>query len=131
MTLASAIQRHKFQVNQPLKLIRYLHLAVQAEKGGDTVNVKTAGLPNIKGFMQIRKLASYSEGDLEAMYADGTLFYAEDTGGEYLKFGWDVSDNQNAGLRQINFSASRYNSVYGSSTTVQPPALQLIPQIRY
>ena len=90
-----------------------------------------AGLPNIKGFMQVRKLASYSEGDLEAMYADGTLFYAEDTGGEYLKFGWDVSDNQNAGLRQINFSASRYNSVYGSSSTVQPAALSLIPQIKY
>ena len=81
--------------------------------------------------MQIRKLGSYRQGDLEAMYADGTLFYAEDAGGEYLKFGWDGSENQNADLRQINFSASRYNSVYGSSTTVQPPALQLIPQIRY
>ena len=81
--------------------------------------------------MQIRKLASASEGDLEAMYADGTLFYAEDKSGEYLKFGWDVSSNQNADLRQINFSASRYNSIYGNSSTVQPAAISLIPQIRY
>ena len=82
--------------------------------------------------MQIRKLASYQQGDLEAMYADGTLFYAEDKGGEYLKFGWDdLSENQNAGLRQINFSASRYNSIYGNSSTVQPAAISLIPQIKF
>ena len=31
----------------------------------------------------------------------------------------------------IIFDASRSNSIYGASTTVQPPALQLTPQIRY
>lgn len=101
-------------------------------QGGDSVSRKSAGLPNIQGFMQIRKLASYQQGDLEAMYADGTLFYAEDKGGEYLKFGWDhLSENQNAGLRQITFSASRYNSIYGNSSTVQPAAISLIPQIKF
>ena len=31
----------------------------------------------------------------------------------------------------VTFNASQSNNIYGSSTTVQPPALQLIPQIRY
>ena len=29
------------------------------------------------------------------------------------------------------FDASRSNPIYGSSTTVQPPAISLIPQLRY
>ena len=31
----------------------------------------------------------------------------------------------------ITFNASLSNSIYGSSNTVQPPALSLIPQIKY
>lgn len=34
-------------------------------------------------------------------------------------------------LSGIDFDASRCSSVYGRSTTVQPPALVLLPQIRY
>ena len=29
------------------------------------------------------------------------------------------------------FDASKSNPIYGNSTTVQPPAIQLIPQLRY
>ena len=31
----------------------------------------------------------------------------------------------------VTFNASQSNNIYGSSTTVQPPALSLIPQIKY
>ena len=31
----------------------------------------------------------------------------------------------------LKFDASRCNSLYGASATVQPPAISLIPQIRY
>ena len=31
----------------------------------------------------------------------------------------------------ISFDASRSNAIYGASTTVQPPALVLLPQIRF
>ena len=31
----------------------------------------------------------------------------------------------------VTFNASQSNNIYGSSTTVQPPAIQLIPQIKY
>ena len=29
------------------------------------------------------------------------------------------------------FNASKSNPIYGNSSTVQPPAIQLIPQIKY
>ena len=31
----------------------------------------------------------------------------------------------------FTFNAARSNPIYGASDTVQPPAIQLIPQIRY
>ena len=31
----------------------------------------------------------------------------------------------------MEFNANTYSSIYNSSKTVQPPALQLIPQIKY
>ena len=33
--------------------------------------------------------------------------------------------------RTIRFNASRSNILYGASNTVQPPAISLLPQIRY
>ena len=32
---------------------------------------------------------------------------------------------------EITFSAGKVNSIYGSSATVQPPSITLIPQIRF
>lgn len=37
----------------------------------------------------------------------------------------------NLGWRNFDFNASWSNSIYGASDTVQPPALNLIPQIRF
>ena len=31
----------------------------------------------------------------------------------------------------VGFNAANSNAIYGASTTVQPPALSLIPQIRF
>lgn len=33
--------------------------------------------------------------------------------------------------KTFRLDASRVNAIYGSSNTVQPPALQLIPQIKF
>ena len=33
--------------------------------------------------------------------------------------------------KTLSFNASNSNSIYGKSISVQPPALSLIPQIRY
>lgn len=39
--------------------------------------------------------------------------------------------NSGAPTGTIIFNASAYNKIYGNSETVQPPALSLLPQIRY
>lgn len=44
----------------------------------------------------------------------------------------DISGTSSATVwGTINFNASRSNEIYGSADTVQPPALSLIPQIKY
>lgn len=35
------------------------------------------------------------------------------------------------GQGSFTFDASRLNSIYGAANTVQPPAISLIPQIKY
>lgn len=42
-----------------------------------------------------------------------------------------VGGSGNQGAATINFSAKKYNAIYGASDTVQPPAISLIPVIRY
>lgn len=46
---------------------------------------------------------------------------------------WDgVSSNYTkAALTKMIFNASKYNPIYGISNTVQPPAIALVPQIKY
>ena len=38
---------------------------------------------------------------------------------------------QRYGTGSFTFDASRVNSIYGASTTVQPAAIQLLPQIKF
>ena len=76
-----------------------------------------AGLPNIKGTIGY---TSQTE-----LHVTG-CFYAGSTG---YKVG-----TPNAGTKShkgVEMDASRSSNVYGASTTVQPPAIILIPQIRY
>ena len=39
--------------------------------------------------------------------------------------------NYDGNTNTFNFNASQSNSIYGASSTVQPPALSLIPQIKF
>ena len=43
----------------------------------------------------------------------------------------DIDELQNEGYETLHFDASRSNSIYGNSNTVQPPALTLLPCIKY
>lgn len=86
-------------------------------KGGDYVNVKCAGLPDINGtFANDYGNTSYMTG---AFYVDRE----------------DISSNsaQAGGERDavIGFKASLSNNIFGSSDTVQPQSIQLLPQIKY
>lgn len=75
---------------------------------GDTTNGNTtieAGLPNITGWFA----ANDGQGD-------GALFTTE----PYQT--WAYGSSAGGGRPKINFNASGINSIYGNSTTVQPPA---------
>lgn len=89
-------------------------------KGGDTATVLKAGLPNIAG-------STYSVVAVEPL-ASGAL-----DGTETLPNGYGITADVNMEnkLRYIRFNASNSNAIYGTSNTVQPPSLQLIPQIRF
>lgn len=85
--------------------------------GGDNVQILNAGLPNITGeFASIWGRNPNSEGALYSVsYNASTL-----EGGT----AWN-------GTIQLGFSAERSNTIYGASNTVQPPAISLLPQIKF
>ena len=73
-----------------------------------------AGLPNITGWFAVAA----------TLAADNALFKIQ-AETSITATGSDTKPTT------INFNANYANSIYGSSETVQPPALSLIPQIKY
>lgn len=99
-------------------------------QGSTTVGTyKSAGLPNITGELYPAVLNETGSGG---------YFLTCDTNGafspaisNYTSFkvsNLEYMPNKVAGS---NFNASRSSSIYGNSTTVQPPALTLLPCIKY
>ena len=78
-----------------------------------------AGLPNITGKF-------YGIDDGTNPYGEGAFNPVETTNTPVWWFNSDFRAN-----RLYDFDASRSNAIYGSSDTVQPPAISLIPVIRY
>ena len=85
-------------------------------EGGDSASVKEAGLPNITGYAYV------SAGDAHS--SSGALKYTSET----AQHGRDGNSWYDF---KLNFDASGSNAIYGKSSTVQPPAFSLIPQIKY
>lgn len=57
-----------------------------------------------------------------------TTGHSSNTGGN----GYAVpGTGYNGFLQYLNLNLSRGNSIFGNSNTVQPPTIQIIPQIRY
>lgn len=84
--------------------------------------VMEAGLPNIKG----QATFINSDGVNNTQYPDrGALYWAS-----YARNA-KMQTISGTGKRDIMIDASRSNNIYGASTTVQPPALCLLPCIRY
>jgi microcystin-dependent protein len=91
--------------------------------------VKAAGLPNITGGIQTSSKATSSPW----LRMSGWDAFAGETRGSTSIATVDVLENvANTGLyNSVNFDASRSSSIYGNSTTVQPPALTMRHFIRY
>ena len=84
-------------------------------QGSTTVGtVKNAGLPNITGTIGT---VAFVAGNIS-----GAFYVAAD-----VSNGWTASGH----AVRAGFEASRSNSIYGNSSTVQPPALTLLPCIKY
>ena len=86
-------------------------------QGGENVKSIEAGLPNITGG------PIGTEGIAEqpkcALFRDGSVTqYSVDSANSHV---W----------ARVKFDASKSNPIYGSSDTVQPPAISLIAQIKY
>jgi len=90
-------------------------------KRKDVGAVIDAGLPNITG----KATFLNSDGVNQGLYPDKGAFYW----GEYNA--GIVAGSSGKGKRDLMIDASRSNPIYGRSDTVQPPALCLLPCIRY
>lgn len=92
-------------------------------QGGDSTALLLPALPDISGALTIPGGATSissglpKSGAFNQTYSSGSYFSAFGASGQ-----GDVS---------IVFAASDSNTIYGSSNTVQSPALSLIPQIKY
>lgn len=82
-----------------------------------------AGLPNITGQITSYELGRAGGAAAGALYDDGSAKYgvSRDSG----------SGNHDGQSLVITLEASRSSSIYGGSTTVQPPAVKLLPCIKY
>lgn len=87
---------------------------------------KSAGLPNITGSAELGKGVPSAYG--LAVTSTSGAFSSIRTGSLTDASGTNGGTNITQGL---SFNAKSSNSIYGASTTVQPPAATLVPIIRY
>ena len=98
--------------------------------GGSTAGAyKEAGLPNITA----RAGLNYIVSDGYTPFADyeGAFYRSDESAGSTARR-WPGVGSTGDGRRfpHFRFNASRSSNIYGKSTTVQPPALTLLPCIR-
>lgn len=86
-----------------------------AATGGGYIS---AGLPNIQG--------SFGAQEPQSRTPVSGAFVHSDTASGVREY-----DGGTAGGYEISFNAALSSSIYGSSSTVQPPAVKLMPLIRY
>ena len=84
--------------------------ALWTGNGSNANTTISAGLPDITGYLQgLFCKTGFDASSTSALY--------------YNEKGTDLpATSDRSGYKGIHFSASRSNSIYGSSTTVQPPA---------
>ena len=79
----------------------------------------SAGLPNISGTLPNVGLGIGGNNH----NGSGAFSYT------HTAFSRDLGEGYSYGT--VGFDASRSSAIYGATNTVQPPALSLIPQIRF
>lgn len=92
-------------------------------QGGDSTGVLNAGLPNITGYMSSADSCYLWKG------TEGSLSASKNCQPSYRNLFSNDGETPYA-YPDIRLDASNSNTIYGSSTTVQPPALQLVPNLK-
>lgn len=101
----------------------------------ENIGVKrNAGLPNITGELAGMLIADRGEGTFKGAFVYGGINNPNNgeldgTGGDGDIVGYTT--NASGKLVAFKFDAHTYNSIYGSSETVQPPAVNVFPILRY
>ena len=90
----------------------------------NTLSKVNAGLPNITGVIGYIHSSALDEGS-----GDWGVFKYRHYGTGILQLTSPPTGKK--GGYDIEFNASKGNSIYGNSNTVQPPAVKLIPVIKY
>ena len=81
-----------------------------------------AGLPNITGGSTGIKAILFEQSVQSGAFAPTA---------KVISTGWQSTSVSLPETRDLQFDASKSNPIYGASDTVQPPAIKLIPIIRY
>ena len=82
--------------------------------------IKAPGVPNIQGSFQETTHRMYFNGNYTG--ALKAMDYSRST---------QQGNDSGSGEGGFIFDASLSNKIYGNSDTVQPPAIVLIPQVKY
>lgn len=90
-------------------------------QGGSTIGQKEAGVPDITGYVDYAS----GYGLITTSSSPSGAFYSGGGSGSSLPDGGKIHSEE------LLFAASHSNAIYGKSTTVQPSAIILIPQIKY
>ena len=109
--------------NETLLLPDFEGLFIE-NSASDTLDGVSAGLPDITGKLSI------DFPNITATRVSGTYAFQTENNSTNIKRPQLASGTESGDTRVI-FNASSSNSIYGNSTTVQPPAVKLIPIIKY
>lgn len=86
--------------------------------------IKNAGLPNIMGSVAVNIITRDGTSAVGTKFNNGAIE-------SIVNFKDGPSTTNNKSSISFNFNASKYNSIYGNSNTVQPPAITAQILIKY
>ena len=119
--------------NETLILPDFTNLFI--ENGSSALVALAAGLPNIQGSITPSLIFddSYSGNIKKISWGNSSGALGSTTGEDTRSLISSISTTSTTikKSRNLTVNASSYNAIYGNSNTVQPPAITLIPVIKY
>lgn len=115
-----------FVLDENSNTLRLPNLMGRVTQGGNIPSTIEAGLPNITGTLYGGAIYGHELYENLKNHEEGALSVTD--GGNKAPA---IPDGSSDAIYGVKLDASKDNPVYGKSNTVQPPAITLIPQIKY